>query len=127
MTLELQQQEMAEGAARSMPFRWFDPSHGSPILPNLHSRPGLIDGLLAVEAPRISMEGDRMPKLRVEDITSLTNFHRNSTTHCKRLKKSGRPEVLTVNGKAVLVVQDAEAYQQLLEAVERISESLPKK
>ena len=73
------------------------------------------------------MEGDRMPKLRVEDITSLTNFHRNSTTYCKRLKKSGRPEVLTVNGKAVLVVQDAEAYQQLLEAVERTSEILPKK
>ena len=65
------------------------------------------------------MEGDRMPKLRVEDISSLTNFHRNSTAHCKRLKKSGRPEVLTVNGKAVLVVQAAAAYQRLLGAVER--------
>jgi hypothetical protein len=60
-----------------------------------------------------------MSKIRMEDIASLTDFHRNSTVHCKRLKRSGRPEVLTVNGKAVLVVQDAAAYQQLLEAVER--------
>ena len=68
-----------------------------------------------------------MKNIRIQDIASLTDFHRNSTAHCKRLKKSGRPEVLTVNGKAVLVVQDAEAYQQLLEAVERTSEILPKK
>ena len=72
------------------------------------------------------MEGDRMPKLRVEDITSLTNFHRNSTTHCKRLKKSGRPEVLTAYGKALLVVQDAAAYQQLLEMVESAEPALNK-
>jgi PHD/YefM family antitoxin component YafN of YafNO toxin-antitoxin module len=78
-------------------------------------------------APTISDEGDNLAKIRVEDITSLTNFHRNSTMHCKRLKKSGRPEVLTVNGKAVLVVQDAEAYQQLLEAVERAGEVLSEK
>lgn len=31
----------------------------------------------------------------------------------KRLKKTRRPIVLTVNGKAEAVVQDAEAYQHL--------------
>ena len=66
-----------------------------------------------------------MPKIRVQDIASLTDFHRNSTAHCKRLRLSGRPEVLTVNGKAVLVVQDAAAYQRMLEAVERAGEVLP--
>jgi hypothetical protein len=60
-----------------------------------------------------------LPKIRIQDIASLTDFHRNSPTHCKRLKQSGRPEVLTVNGKAVLVVQDAAAYQRLLEVVAR--------
>jgi hypothetical protein len=60
-----------------------------------------------------------MKHIRIQDIASLTDFHRNSSAHCKRLKASGRPEVLTVNGKAVLVVQDAAAYQRLLEAVER--------
>ena len=33
----------------------------------------------------------------------------------KQLKKSKRPVVLTVNGKAAAVVQDAEAYQHLLD------------
>ena len=59
-----------------------------------------------------------LTKIRVQDIASLTDFHRNSTAHCKRLRLSGRPQVLTVNGKAVLVVQDAAAYQKLLESVD---------
>ena len=67
----------------------------------------------------VSEEGASMHKIRIEDIASLTDFHRNSTAHCKRLKKSGRPVLLTVNGKALLVVQDAGAYQQLLETVDR--------
>ena len=68
-----------------------------------------------------------LTKIRVQDIASLTDFHRNSTAHCRRLKSSGRPQVLTVNGKAVLVVQDAAAYQRLLEVVERAGEALPEK
>ncbi|MDQ3812745.1 MAG: prevent-host-death protein, partial [Armatimonadota bacterium] len=34
-------------------------------------------------------------------------------------KASGRPLILTVNGKAELVVQDAASYQAMLETVER--------
>ena len=68
-----------------------------------------------------------MTNIKVQDIASLTDFHRNSTYHCKRLRLSGRPQVLTVNGKAVLVVQDAAAYQRLLEVVERAGEVSPKK
>jgi PHD/YefM family antitoxin component YafN of YafNO toxin-antitoxin module len=37
----------------------------------------------------------------------------------KQLKKSMRPVVLTVNGKAAAVVQDAEAYQHLLDIAAR--------
>jgi len=36
------------------------------------------------------------------------------------MKATGNPVVLTVNGKAELVVQDAEAYQKLLDTVERL-------
>jgi len=36
-----------------------------------------------------------------------------------KMKESRRPLVLTVNGKAELVVQDAESYQQILERLER--------
>lgn len=49
------------------------------------------------------------------DIQSLTTFRRSSGQFMKHLKKSKRPLVLTVNGKAAAVVQDAQAYQRLLD------------
>ena len=49
---------------------------------------------------------------------SLTDFKRNTTEFVQRLKRTKHPLVLTVNGKAELVVQDAESYQKLLDAVE---------
>ena len=57
--------------------------------------------------------------VNLTDIHSLTDFQRNVKTHLKHLKKTGRPEILTVNGKAAVVVQDAEAYQRLLDLVEQ--------
>lgn len=50
-----------------------------------------------------------------KDIQSLTTFRRRSGDFMKQLKKNKRPVVLTVNGKAAAVVQDAEAYQRLLD------------
>jgi prevent-host-death family protein len=55
----------------------------------------------------------------VTDIQSLTTFRRSSGQFMKQLKKSKRPLVLTVNGKAAAVVQDAEAYQRLLDIAAR--------
>jgi len=54
-----------------------------------------------------------------KDIQSLTTFRRNSGALIKQLRKSKRPLVLTVRGKARAVVQDAEAYQQLLDTAAR--------
>ncbi len=54
------------------------------------------------------------------DIDSLSNFKRNTTGYLKELKQSGKPVVLTINGRAELVVQDAASYQRLLEVTERI-------
>lgn len=56
---------------------------------------------------------------RTHDIHSLTDFQRNTREHIERLKETERPSVLTVNGRAELVVQSAEAYQALLDALER--------
>jgi prevent-host-death family protein len=53
------------------------------------------------------------------DIQSLTTFRRSSGDFMKHLKKSKRPIVLTVNGKAAAIVQDAEAYQRLLDIAAR--------
>jgi prevent-host-death family protein len=54
-----------------------------------------------------------------KDIQSLTTFRRRSGDFMKQLKKTKRPVVLTVKGKAAAVVQDAEAYQRLLDIAAR--------
>jgi|SRR5215208_1119213 len=50
-----------------------------------------------------------------KDIRSLSDFKRKTSQLMEQLKETGHPLVLTVNGKAQLVVQDAAAYQRLLE------------
>jgi prevent-host-death family protein len=57
-----------------------------------------------------------------KDIQSLTTFRRRSGDFMKQLKRSKRPVVLTVKGKAAAVVQDAEAYQRLLDVAARVDE-----
>jgi prevent-host-death family protein len=50
-----------------------------------------------------------------KDIQSLTTFRRRSGDFMRQLKKTKRPVVLTVKGKAAAIVQDAAAYQRLLD------------
>ena len=50
-----------------------------------------------------------------KDIQAMTAFRNNSAKFLRHLRKTKRALVLTVNGKAAAVVQDAEAYQQLLD------------
>jgi prevent-host-death family protein len=50
-----------------------------------------------------------------QDIQSLTTFRRRSADFLKQLRKTKRPVVLTVKGKAAAIVQDAAAYQRLLD------------
>ena len=57
--------------------------------------------------------------VHMDDIYSLTDFQRHAREHMERLKQTGRPEVLTVNGKAELVVQDAASYQKLLDLLDQ--------
>jgi PHD/YefM family antitoxin component YafN of YafNO toxin-antitoxin module len=56
---------------------------------------------------------------RPSDIHSLSNFKRNTPEFIRQMKESGRPVVLTINGKAELVVQDPASYQKLVELAER--------
>ena len=51
-------------------------------------------------------------------IHSLSDFKRNDPDLAAELEETGGPIVLTVNGKAKYVVQDAESYQQMLEVLE---------
>ena len=53
------------------------------------------------------------------DINSLSNFKRNTPEFLRQLKETGHPVVLTINGKAELVVQDSASYQKLIELADR--------
>ena len=54
------------------------------------------------------------------DINSLSNFKRKTSEFLRQLKETGHPIVLTINGKAELVVQDTASYQKLIELAERV-------
>jgi PHD/YefM family antitoxin component YafN of YafNO toxin-antitoxin module len=62
--------------------------------------------------------------IALQDIRSLTDFQRNTKAHLRRLKSSGRPIVLTVNGRAELIVQDAAAFEDMLDAIRGIQRGL---
>jgi PHD/YefM family antitoxin component YafN of YafNO toxin-antitoxin module len=52
---------------------------------------------------------------QAQDTYSLTDFKQNAKEHLVRLRATGRPEVLTVNGKAEAVVMTPETYDRLLD------------
>ena len=53
-----------------------------------------------------------------KDIHSLSEFKRNTPKFLEQMRGNGHPVVLTINGKAELVVQDAASYQKLLNRVD---------
>jgi prevent-host-death family protein len=53
------------------------------------------------------------------DIKPLSDFKRNSVAVIGQLKRTGRPVVLTINGRAEVVLQDAKSYQHLLELIDQ--------
>jgi PHD/YefM family antitoxin component YafN of YafNO toxin-antitoxin module len=57
--------------------------------------------------------------IHLDHIHPLTDFKRHTTEFRQRLRKSGLPTVLTVEGRPELVVQDAAAYQKMLDLLDR--------
>jgi len=55
----------------------------------------------------------------LREVRSVTEFQRNLKDYVERLKEKKAPLVLTVNGRAEIVVQDAASYQELLDRLER--------
>jgi prevent-host-death family protein len=55
-----------------------------------------------------------------KEINSLSNFKRNTGDFLDQLKSTGKPIVLTINGKAEIVIQDAGRYQRLMEIAEKL-------
>jgi prevent-host-death family protein len=62
-----------------------------------------------------------MPDIDIsKDIHSLSDFKRKTTEFLDQMRDSGHPLVLTINGKAEIVVQDAASYQKLLDRVDEM-------
>lgn len=53
------------------------------------------------------------------EIATLTDFTCHATEAIERLKETGQPQVLTIDGRAEAVVLDVESYQRLLELADR--------
>ena len=55
-----------------------------------------------------------------KDIHSLSDFKRHTSEFVEQMRGSGHALILTINGKAELVVQDAASYQKLLDRVDEL-------
>jgi prevent-host-death family protein len=62
--------------------------------------------------------------IKLENIHPLTDFKRNAKAFVDRLKATKSPIVLTVNGKAEVVIQDAVAFQEMLGRLQQVEEEL---
>ena len=60
--------------------------------------------------------------LDTREIYSLSDFVRNPKAHVARLKETRTPEVLTVNGRAEVVLLDTETYENLMERLQNANE-----
>ncbi|MBW4633941.1 MAG: type II toxin-antitoxin system Phd/YefM family antitoxin [Iphinoe sp. HA4291-MV1] len=63
-------------------------------------------------------------RINLEDIQTLTDFKRNAKEYVERIKATKSPLVLTVNGKAEVVVHEAQAFQEMMDQLERLEEEL---
>ena len=60
-----------------------------------------------------------MPRPRLtDDVRPLSEFRANVAAFVQRVRKTGRPMVLTQHGRSAAVLVDVEAYEELLERVE---------
>ena len=62
----------------------------------------------------------------VDNIRSLTDFRRHTKDYVGKLKESDSPLVLTVNGEAALVVQNAQAFQDIQDRLQKAEAELQK-
>jgi prevent-host-death family protein len=65
-----------------------------------------------------------MSTIDLRNIHSLTDFKRNANAYVEQLQATQLPLVLTVNGKAAVVVQEAGAFQSLIDRIASIESEL---
>ena len=60
--------------------------------------------------------------LNTRQIHPMSDFLRNHKAHVARLKETRTPEVLTVNGRAEVVLLDTETYESMVEQLNQQQE-----
>ena len=60
----------------------------------------------------------------LQNIHSLTDFKRNANAYIESIRSTKAPIVLTVNGEAAVVVQDAMVFQDLVDRLKAAEEEL---
>jgi prevent-host-death family protein len=65
-----------------------------------------------------------MSNIDLRNIHSLTDFKRNANAYVEQLQATQLPLVLTVSGKAAVVVQEAGAFQSLIDRIKSIETEL---
>ncbi len=56
--------------------------------------------------------------INLENIHPLTDFKRNVKRFIEQIKATKSPLILTVNGKAEIVIQDAISFQEMMQRLE---------
>jgi prevent-host-death family protein len=54
-----------------------------------------------------------------DNITSMTEFKRDTGRWMRRIRKTGKPGLLTVKGRAEAVIMDTASYRRIMEAFEQ--------
>jgi prevent-host-death family protein len=62
--------------------------------------------------------------INLQNILPLTDFRRNASSYVEQVRETRSPLVLTVNGEAAVIVQDALSFQQLLDRLESVEKEL---
>lgn len=63
-------------------------------------------------------------RINLKNIQTLTDFKRNAKDYVEQIKSTKSPLVLTVNGKAEVVVYEVQAFQQMIDQLQCLEEEL---
>ena len=62
--------------------------------------------------------------VNLQNIHSLTDFKRNASNYIERIRETKAPMVLTINGEAAVIVQDALSFQHLQDRLKELEAEL---
>jgi prevent-host-death family protein len=62
--------------------------------------------------------------INLDNILSLTDFKRNASQYVEQVTKTHAPLVLTINGRAEVIVHDAKVFQEMLDKIQVMEQEL---